>query len=102
MTATPENDFQPGGNELVPAYLDGQVANGGRLGMLGEQDARNVPFNVIGYTSKMIEDKQANTLSDIIRNDATIQPVRSYGNFGESYRVRGFLLDGDDISYGGW
>lgn len=101
VTATPDTQFREGGNELVPAYLDGQVANGGRLGMLGEQDARNVPFNVIGYTSKMIEDKQANTLSDIIRNDATIQPVRSYGNFGESYRVRGFLLDGDDISYGG-
>ncbi|NIF32369.1 TonB-dependent siderophore receptor [Enterobacter sp. Cy-643] len=101
VTATPDTQFREGGNDLVPAYLDGQVANGGRLGMLGEQDARNVPFNVIGYTSKMIEDKQANTLSDIIRNDATIQPVRSYGNFGESYRVRGFLLDGDDISYGG-
>jgi len=101
VIAKPHDGFRSGGDTLVPAYLDGQVANGGRLGILGQQDARNVPFNVIGYTSKMIADKQASTLSDIIRNDVTIQPVRGYGNFGESYRVRGFLLDGDDISYGG-
>lgn len=101
VTATPEAPFRAGGDELVPAYLDGQVANGGRLGMLGEQDASSVPFNVVGYTAKMIEDTQANTLSDVLRNDAGVQPVRSYGNFGESYRVRGFLLDGDDVSFGG-
>jgi iron complex outermembrane receptor protein len=101
VTATPDNTFRAGGDELVPAYLDGQVANGGRLGLLGEQEAGNVPFNIIGYTAKMIEDQQATTLTDVIRNDATVQAVRGYGNFGESYRIRGFLLDGDDVSYGG-
>jgi len=101
VTASPEAAFRAGGDELVPAFLDGQVANGGRLGGLGEQDAKNVPFNVIGYTAKMIEDTQANTLSDVLRHDAGVQPVRSYGNFGESYRIRGFLLDGDDVSFGG-
>ncbi|BDH46330.1 ferrichrome receptor protein [Salmonella enterica subsp. enterica serovar Choleraesuis] len=101
VVATPEDNFKAGGNELVPAYLDGQVANGGRLGLLGEQEAKNVPFNVVSYTSKMIQDTQAETLTDVLRYDASVQPVRGYGNFGQSYRVRGFLLDGDDISYGG-
>ncbi len=101
ITATPESTFRAGGNELVPAYLDGQIANGGRLGMLGEQEAGNVPFNIIGYTSKMIEDQQATTLTDVIRNDATVQAVRGYGNFAESWRIRGFLLGSDDVSYGG-
>ncbi|MCT4712821.1 TonB-dependent siderophore receptor [Enterobacteriaceae bacterium H11S18] len=101
VTAAPEETFRAGGDELVPAYLDGQVANGGRLGLLGEQEAKNVPFNIIGYTSKMIEDQQATTLTDVIRNDATVQAVRGYGNFAESYRIRGFQLDGDDIAFGG-
>lgn len=101
VTAAPQETFRAGGDELVPAYLDGQVANGGRLGMLGEQEAKNVPFNIIGYTSKMIEDQQATTLTDVIRNDATVQAVRGYGNFAESYRIRGFQLDGDDIAFGG-
>jgi iron complex outermembrane receptor protein len=101
VTATPEETFRAGGDEPVPAWLDGPVANGARLGLLGEQEAGKVPFNIIGYTAKMIEDQQATTLSDVIRNDATVQAVRGYGNFAESYRIRGFQLDGDDVSWGG-
>ena len=48
VQATPASDFKAGGDALVPAYLDGQVAHGGRLGMMGEQKAMDVPFNVIG------------------------------------------------------
>ncbi|WP_380181573.1 TonB-dependent receptor [Kalamiella sp. sgz302252] len=101
VVATPDENFKPGGDQLVPAYLDGQVANGGRLGMLGEQDAHSVPFNVIGYTSKMIQDQQAQTLKDVVANDASVQNVQGYGNFAETYRIRGFDLDGDDMTFGG-
>ena len=44
------SDLKAGGDTLVPAYLDGQIANGGRLGMLGPQTANDVPFNIIGYS----------------------------------------------------
>ncbi|WP_312836927.1 TonB-dependent siderophore receptor [Pantoea sp.] len=101
VVAAPENDFKPGGDQLVPAYLDGQVAHGGRLGMLGEQNALDVPFNVIGFTSKMIQDQQAKTIADVVRNDAGVQNVQGYGNFAETYRIRGFDLDGDDMTFGG-
>lgn len=101
VTATPETSFTPGGDTLVPAYLDGQVANGGRLGMLGEQDARNVPFNVVSYTSKLIQDQQAKTIKDVVANDASVQNVLGYGNFAETYRIRGFDLSGDDMTFGG-
>jgi len=101
VVATPDEIFKAGGDQLVPAYLDGQVANGGRLGMLGEQEAKNVPFNVIGYTSKMIQDQQATTLKDVVANDASVQNVQGYGNFAETYRIRGFDLDGDDMTLGG-
>lgn len=101
VVATPEAQFTPGGDRLVPAYLDGQVANGGRLGMLGEQDARNVPFNVVSYTSKLIQDQQAKSIKDVVANDASIQNVQGYGNFAETYRIRGFDLAGDDMTFGG-
>nr|WP_226573405.1 TonB-dependent siderophore receptor [Mangrovibacter yixingensis] len=101
VTATPDNTFQPGGDELVPAYLDGQVANGGRLGMLGEQSAMDVPFNVVGYTSKLVQDQQAHTIADVVANDAGVQSSQGYGNFAETYRIRGFTLDGDDMTMGG-
>lgn len=101
VVAAPEDNFKPGGDRLVPAYLDGQVAHGGRLGMLGEQNAMDVPFNVIGFTSKMIQDQQAKTIADVVRNDAGVQNVQGYGNFAETYRIRGFDLDGDDMTFGG-
>lgn len=95
------SDFKPGGSELVPAYLDGQVAHGGRLGVLGEQKAMDVPFNVIGYTSKLVQDQQAKTVADVVSNDAGVQVGQGYGNFAETYRIRGFELDGDDMMMGG-
>ncbi|MEW5287754.1 TonB-dependent siderophore receptor [Erwinia papayae] len=101
VVAKPDSNFTPGGDQLVPAYLDGQIANGGRLGMLGEQDAHSVPFNVIGYTSKMIQDQQATTIKDVVANDASVQNVQGYGNFAETYRIRGFDLYGDDMTLGG-
>lgn len=101
VVAKPDDNFKAGGDQLVPAYLDGQIANGGRLGMLGEQEAKNVPFNVIGYTAKMIQDQQATTLKDVVANDASVQNVQGYGNFAETYRIRGFDLDGDDMTLGG-
>ena len=95
------DDFKAGGNTPVPAYLDGGVANGGRLGILGEQDAKNVPFNVISFTDKLIQDQQARSLADVLSNDASVQSGYGYGNFSEAFMIRGFSLNGDDISYGG-
>lgn len=101
VQATEGTDFKPGGNDLVPAFLDGQVAHGGRLGMLGEQNAMDVPFNIVGYTSKLVKDQQAKTIADVVSNDASVQPVQGYGNFAETYKIRGFELDGDDMTMGG-
>lgn len=75
VQATTQNDFKPGGDTPLPAFLDGQVANGGRLGMLGQQSAMDVPFNVISYTSKLVEDQQAKTIADVVANDAGVQYV---------------------------
>lgn len=101
VVAPAEQTFNDGGDQLIPAYLDGQIANGGRLGILGEQDASKVPFSVVGYTDKLIRDQQARTLSDVLSNDASVQRGYGYGNFAETFTIRGFTLNGDDISYGG-
>ncbi|MRS90044.1 TonB-dependent siderophore receptor [Enterobacteriaceae bacterium RIT714] len=101
VQSAPTNDFKAGGDQLVPAFLDGQVANGGRMGMLGQQNAMDVPFNIISYTSKLVEDQQARTIADVVANDAGVQSVQGYGNSAESYRIRGLKFDGDDMTFGG-
>lgn len=50
---------------------------------------------------KLIQDQQAQTIADVIGNDAGVQAVQGYGNFAETYRIRGFKLDGDDMTMGG-
>lgn len=44
--------------------------------MLGEQKAMDVPFNVIGYTAKLVQDQQAKTIADVVSNDAGVQAVQ--------------------------
>jgi len=101
VQSAPGSDFKPGGDQLVPAFLDGQVANGGRMGMLGQQNAMDVPFNIISYTAKLVEDQQARTIGDVVANDAGVQPLQGYGNYAESFRIRGLKFDGDDMTFGG-
>ncbi|WP_127557794.1 TonB-dependent receptor [Saccharospirillum alexandrii] len=82
-------------------YAGGQVAPGGRIGVLGQQKAEDVPFQIIGFTEQLIKDQQANTLADVLRNDAAVQTGFGYGNYAETFMVRGFTLYGDDVAYGG-
>ncbi len=89
------------GDTLPPTFGGGQVAKGGRLGVLGEQDAANVPFSVTAFTSQLIEDQQAKELGDVLRNDPSVQVTKGYGNDAQLFVIRGFALNGDDISFGG-
>ena len=44
---------------LPSAYAGGQVARGGRLGLLGNVDILDTPFNSMNYTQALIQDQQA-------------------------------------------
>lgn len=90
-----------GGDVLPDTYAGGYVAKGGRLGVLGEQDAANVPFSVVGYTDKLIRDQQAETLAAVLDNDASVVSGFGYGNYAEKFVIRGYELNGEDVSYGG-
>ncbi|CAI1992319.1 Ferrichrome receptor FcuA precursor [Serratia proteamaculans] len=88
--------------DTPPAPSSGnQVAAGGRAGILGERESLDIPFNIYSFTDDFINDQQANTLGDVLRNDASIVVGKSAGDFSEAYKFRGFNLSGADISYGG-
>ena len=86
---------------LVPEYEGGQVARGGRVGILGNKDYMETPFTSTSYTNKLIQDQQAQSVADILQNDPSVRIARGFGNFQELYMVRGFPLYSDDISYNG-
>nr|WP_243457595.1 TonB-dependent receptor [Ottowia testudinis] len=86
---------------LSPAYAGGQVARGARAGILGTQDAMNTPFSTTAYTQELIQDKQARSVGDVLQNDPGVRVARGFGNFQESYFIRGFIVGSDDSAYNG-
>jgi iron complex outermembrane receptor protein len=86
---------------LPAAYAGGQVARGGRLGLLGNVDIMDTPFNTTNYTQALIQDQQARGVADVLQNDPSVRVARGFGNFQELYVIRGFAVNSDDIAYNG-
>ena len=86
---------------LSPAYAGGQVARGGRAGILGTRDTMETPFSITAYTNELIQDRQARSVGDVLQNDPNVRVARGFGNFQEAYFIRGFTLGSDDTAYNG-
>ncbi|WP_244816402.1 TonB-dependent siderophore receptor [Caballeronia sp. Lep1P3] len=92
---------EPLPGELAPTFAGGQVARGADFGVLGQQRNIDVPFSMTTYTSKLMEDQQARTIGDVLANDPAVRTAYGFGNFAETYIIRGFQLQGDDVSLHG-
>ncbi|WP_157831850.1 TonB-dependent receptor [Thalassospira marina] len=92
---------QEAGDPTPPVYAGGQVATGGRAGILGNKDTLDTAINTSSYTEKLIKDQQADTIADVVDNDPGVVTSYSYGGSGDRYMIRGFVLDGDDVSLDG-
>src|SRR3954469_8644647 len=86
---------------LPRAYAGGQVARGGRLGLLGNVDIMDTPFNTTNYTHALIQDQQARSVADVVQNDPSVRVARGFGNYQELYVIRGFAVNSDDLAYNG-
>ena len=86
---------------LSPAFPGGQVARGGRAGILGTRDNMETPFSITSYTNELIQDRHARSVGDVLQNDPSVRMARGFGNFQESYFIRGFILSSDDVAYNG-
>lgn len=75
---------------LPPVYFGSQVANGGRLGILGNTDVMDAPFSVSTYTSTLIKDQQAVTVGDVLERDSSVRSTGQTGGIVDSFFIRGF------------
>jgi iron complex outermembrane receptor protein len=82
-------------------YAGGQVARGGRLGLLGDKDMLDTPFSATQYTAQLIEDQQAQNLGDVLVNDPSVRNTYSRGAGRDEYNIRGFTLFNYDVSFNG-
>ncbi|WP_244429925.1 TonB-dependent receptor plug domain-containing protein, partial [Bradyrhizobium liaoningense] len=77
---------------MPPTYAGGQVARGGQVGLLGNKDFMDTPFNITSYTAKKIEDQQAVTVADVVSNDPSVRFTGQAGGILDSFFIRGFPI----------
>ncbi|MBU2288880.1 MAG: TonB-dependent receptor plug domain-containing protein, partial [Gammaproteobacteria bacterium] len=100
-TLTVEASADASAEGLTKPFAGGQVARGGRVGILGNQDVMSTPFSSTSYTNELIQDQQAQSVADVLLNDPSVRQARGFGNFQELYVIRGFPVYSDDVAYNG-
>jgi len=88
-------------DDNAETYGGGQVAKVAQVGIFGNQALKDLPFSVTSYTAKTIADQQAQTVGDVLLNDASVRQSSGFGNFSQVFMIRGLPLVSDDISYNG-
>ncbi len=89
-------------DNLPPPYAGGQVASGGQLGLLGNRDVMDTPFNQTSYTSKNMQDQQARTVFEALADDPSVRLGSSdLTDNGASVWIRGFQVEPSATLYGG-
>ncbi len=86
---------------VVAQQAQKQVVSDGNVGVLGAQDALSTPFNITTYTAQLILDQQAETIGEVMENDPAVRTTLGSGNQSELFVIRGFALNGDDVSIDG-
>ncbi|AYH07518.1 TonB-dependent receptor [Pectobacterium parmentieri] len=76
----------------------GMSARASSTGLLGKKDVMDTPFNVSNMTSSFIENKQAQTLGQVVAHDASVRVSSSQGGLLDSYYIRGFPLNEGNLS----
>ncbi|VCU68786.1 Ferrichrome receptor FcuA precursor [Pigmentiphaga humi] len=99
VTVTGTAETPRGG--LPPAFAGGQVARGGGLGLLGNRDIMDAPFSLTSYTAQSIEDQQARSISDAVKNDASVRTIWADGSYSSQMTIRGFPVQAQDMAING-
>ncbi len=82
---------------LPKAYAGGQLARGGRLGMLGNVDIMDSPFHVTGFTAQAIQNQQASTIAEVVARDPSVRSTAPSGDVADAFFIRGFPIGDNNI-----
>lgn len=87
--------------DLPKAYAGGQVARGGKLGLLGDKDFMETPFSQTTYTAKHIQDTQAKTIGEVLESSPSVRRSQGRSSGNDTFIIRGFSVPGSEMSYDG-
>lgn len=75
----------------------GQVTRGVRAGLLGDLDAMDTPFNVVGFTGQTIANQQAATVTEVLANDPSVRVSAPGTGLLDAFYVRGFPVNEGNV-----
>ena len=84
-----------------PPFAGGQVATGGRIGLLGNRDSMNTPFSTQSYTRELIQNQQARSTADVLLYNPSVRLNSPANSTFEEFFVRGFEVRSDDSAFDG-
>ena len=89
-------------DNIPPPYAGGQVAKGGQLGLLGNRDVMDTPFNQTNFTAEKVQNQQAKTIRDVLIDDPSVRAYFPDGGAGtDTVRIRGLPVGSASTAYGG-
>lgn len=78
---------------LLPApAAGGQVAQGVRLGVLGNTSHLDAPFSTTSYTAEAVSNQQASTIAEAINRDPSVRYTVTPGGNVDNLYIRGFPI----------
>jgi len=86
---------------MLPAFSGGQVARGGEVGLLGNRDFMDTPFNQSSYTTTIIQNQQARSIADVVINDPSVRYSGTTTQTLDLFNIRGFLTRSAEVAYHG-
>lgn len=87
----------------IPApYAGGQVATGSQVGLLGNRDFMDTPFNQTSYTAQKAKNQQAQTVRDVLIDNPSVRTSFADGGPGaDGVNIRGFSVLPGNTMYNG-
>lgn len=89
------------GQYLQGTHADGQLGRAANLGLLGDLELREVPFNVTSYTAEYLENNQARTLADAVQGDPSVRVTTPSGSITDELSIRGFPVSPQSVKLNG-
>lgn len=87
------------GFQLEPEYAGGQVARGGRVGLLGNLGVFDTPFSTSNYTRETIVNQNAQVINDVLLNEPAVRLGSNRFSDSEIRTIRGFTVNGQNTTF---
>lgn len=101
VTTLPEVVLQAQKQKNNETFANGQLKQQTHLGPLGNKKIIDTPFSLTSYSEQLIEEQQASTIGDVLKNDPGIRITSNQGHLNENFKIRGFDLNHEDMSFNG-